>query len=130
MTIRIKVENKELLKKLEKMKNKAQKVIEEAFKESADIVVEEAKSRAPFKTGTLKKAIARDEPKITKGKVSINIGIEMKKPFGKPDSYYARFQEFGTSKMRASPYLRPALDHKKNEVVAKFIEVLKRLIKK
>jgi len=44
---------------------------------------------------------------------------------------YAPYQEFGTSKMKAQPYLRPALEQTRDEVVKMFekgiAKVLKRL---
>ena len=129
MSIKIKGE-KELRAKLKKLNIDSKKAIGKALMKSADIVVEEAKIRAPFKTGALKKAIARDEPEVTKGGFNINIGIKIGRlPFTKKDAFYARFQELGTSKMSAHPYLRPALDSKKNSVIAKFMEIIRGFLK-
>ncbi len=40
------------------------------------------------------------------------------------DAYYWRFLEFGTSKMRARPFLRPAFDNNKGAINSTFIETL------
>lgn len=40
------------------------------------------------------------------------------------DAYYGRFQELGTQYHPAQPFLRPALDHTKDEVVAEVRERL------
>lgn len=42
------------------------------------------------------------------------------------DAYYWRFVEFGTSKMPARPFLRPAFDAKKEEAVRVFASILKK----
>lgn len=42
------------------------------------------------------------------------------------DAYYWRFIEFGTAKMPARPFLRPAFDSKKEEAVRVFAAILKR----
>ena len=41
------------------------------------------------------------------------------------DAYYWFFKEFGTSKMPATPFLRPAFEMKKEAAVKRFAEVLK-----
>ncbi len=118
MTIRVTVKSKEVLEKLKEIGNKAEKVIEKALEESAEIIREEASNKAPRRTGRLKKGITVSKVKDS----SIDIGPAKK-------DFYGRFLEFGTVKMSARPFLRPALDTKKKEVKAKFIEEVKRLIK-
>lgn len=92
------------------------RLLREGLIESANLVKDKAKQKAPFRTGRLREAIDTGDLELSKGKVKIDIGINTSvKPFSR-DGYYARFQEMGTSKMRAHPYLRPALDESKDEV--------------
>lgn len=40
------------------------------------------------------------------------------------DAYYWRFLEFGTSKMKARPFMRPAFDNNKSAINSTFVEEL------
>jgi len=62
----------------------------------ADVVVEEAQRRAPVLTGFLKKTIG----KIKRGGRWIAFAL----------AHYASYVEFGTRKMAAQPFMRPALE--------------------
>ena len=46
------------------------------------------------------------------------------------DTYYWRFLEFGTAKMRAKPFMRPAIDTKQKEAIDKFVEAYKKQLDK
>ena len=79
----------------------------------ADIVVEasqpiadEARRIVPVDTGALKASITTE---LKEADFSRAIAVT------KPDTLYAGFVEFGTSRMRAQPYMRPAFDTKKEE---------------
>jgi len=48
----------------------------------------------------------------------------------KTDAYYAGFIEFGTSKMAAQPFMRPAYDQTKNQVVSQIEKGIERELKK
>lgn len=113
----IKIEGMEsIIAELKKKDADIVKLLTEGITESGNFVRDRAKQKAPFKKGKLKSAIATGDPKLEKNKAVIDVGIDTSiKPFSK-DGYYARFQELGTSKMSARPYLRPALDESKNEV--------------
>jgi HK97 gp10 family phage protein len=63
---------------------------------------------------------ARVNVMIKKGKVkgkTVKYGVE--KPYG-DDAFYGRFLEFGTSKMAAKPFLRPAADSMAREAAKRF----------
>ena len=63
---------------------------------------------------------ARVDVKIRKGKVRdrmVKAGVI--KPHG-DDAFYGRFLEFGTSKMPAYPFLKPAADAKAGEAIKRF----------
>lgn len=46
------------------------------------------------------------------------------------DTFYWRFLEFGTAKMAAKPFMRPAMDAKQQEAVDKFVEAYKKQLDK
>jgi HK97 gp10 family phage protein len=60
-----------------------------------------AAAMAPVQTGTLKSSIQYDLSETHGGDLMVIIGSNLR---------YAGFVEYGTSKMAAQPYLRPALD--------------------
>lgn len=72
--------------------------IRNALREIGKAAVGHATDRVPVRTGNLKSSIAYDSDDE-----QVIIGS---------DVYYASYVELGTSKMRAQPYLRPAIqDH-------------------
>lgn len=79
------------------------------------------KSRILQTPGKLKKSIKRKRIKLEK---SVGVGIYSNpiKHGGamKYSVFYWRFLEYGTPKMRAFPFIRPAFDHKKDESLELF----------
>lgn len=72
---------------------------------ATQLVQRTAKQMSPVDTGYLKRSIQRD----TKGKGSDAVGRVS------TTTEYAIYQEFGTSKMTAQPFMFPALDaHRKD----------------
>ena len=59
-----------------------------------------AKSLCPVDTGRLRSSIQTTSPRSTGTGLSVRIGSNVN---------YARYVELGTRRMRARPYLRPAL---------------------
>lgn len=75
----------------------------EQFLETAVLLVQgDAINRCPVDTGTLRASIAT-EVKDKTATVGTNV-------------HYAAYVEYGTVKMKAQPYLRPALDENKDEL--------------
>ena len=72
-----------------------------------------AQANAPVRTGAMKAKIAVETEIVARGEV-IEGRVGVKKD---DDVIYARFVEFGTRKMAARPFLRPAVfDHAKEIV--------------
>ena len=67
----------------------------------------DAKKKAPVDTGNLRGSIASRVIRNTDGEVTGVVGSNVK---------YAPFQEFGTSKMEAQPYLRPAVEENREKI--------------
>ncbi len=71
----------------------------------------EAKSAAPVKTGTLKKAIKPRRHKPRKKNVFISsVRGNAAKKQGKIDAFYWKFIEFGTRRTAPRPFIKPIKD--------------------
>ncbi len=82
--------------------------VQKAMKEAVLIIEAEAKRLCPVDTGRLRTSITNIVREIANAVIEGRIGTNIS---------YARFQELGTSKITANPYLRPALKNKFSEVV-------------
>jgi HK97 gp10 family phage protein len=120
------------------------KLLENACLAGALLISNSAKNKAPYKTGTLRRSIhvgnhtKESAPdftpnekegtysdiggkKVTSHSATLLVGTNLE---------YAKYQEYGTSKMAAQPFLRPALDEEKENVKNEIAVALKVLIKK
>ena len=109
-----------LTAKLDNITKAAEKATRPAAQAGAQVFYEEVKQRVPvsakahstkgkkqtFTPGTLRKAIyqAFADKESGDGKASYRIS------WNKSHAFYGRFVEFGTSRMAAKPFLRPAYD--------------------
>ena len=99
------------------------------------------KSKPYRRAGTLKKAIKSSTKVLKNGKNGTVIrvkGLTAKQrgafkaknassgAYNPKDPYYWRFVEFGTSKMPAKPFLRPAFEQTKEKAATEIITTLKR----
>lgn len=110
----------------------ARRVLKSAVMAGAKVIQDEAIANAPIGTrektdwkgrkvgpGILKRSIKRFEIKESDHSVTIGIGIKKGSR-----AFYGRFLEFGTSKLAARPWLRPAFDTKAPEALAKMGKAL------
>jgi HK97 gp10 family phage protein len=79
---------------------------------ACQFVAEQARSKAPTRHGRLRKEIGFEVNvtayrNVIEGRVGVKRG----------DAFYARFVEWGTRKMRAQPFLRPAVFNNAREIV-------------
>lgn len=72
-------------------------------------VTQQARARAPERTGELKEAITY-EITATGEMVEVVVGVEK-------DAFWGYFQEVGTSRMAARPFLRPAVFNNGDEIL-------------
>lgn len=104
---RIKMEGlKELQAKLAELAD-ATNIKNDALTESGEHLRARIQENVPVKTGDLKASIAIGE--IVEDKVQIG-------PSQQGPSYRAHFIEFGTSKMRAQPFIRPTFEREKKAI--------------
>jgi HK97 gp10 family phage protein len=102
-----------------KAKQAVRTYIRRAAKDAADIWVKAIEENAPRDTGFLAEHIAV----ITRFRDS-NTRLEMQVGPVK-EAFYALFQEFGTKFQEAQPFMRPAYEEHKEEVLAAFAEAMK-----
>lgn len=92
----------------------ARKVGAKAAMEGAEVIVERAKVLAPVLTGALEDSItAVKAPSNAERSLNVSIG------FKPPVSRRAHFTEYGTVHSAAQPFMRPALDEKADEAIAR-----------
>ena len=130
---------KELQQALSQLPLEIQKnPLRSAVSAGAKVILDEAIRRAPQgETGNLRKALYRyrSRSQSGRGQETFLVGVRKgkknyvdsaknrrlnrvgKKYTVEGEAYYWRFIEFGTSKMPARPFLRPAFESKKNQAV-------------
>lgn len=97
--------------------NKLQwQVLKESTHAMARVVADEAIQRAPVRTGKLSRNIVSVRQRPTKDR-------ELFKVAARRRVYYWKFQEFGSARNPAHPFLRPALAAKAPEATAVFKRV-------
>lgn len=112
----------------------AKNALRRAVSSGAAEIRNEAKSRAPVATGEMRRDIQIKRERDTKGEMSAKYSVFVRsgrksRMSGKArdvqkDSFYWRFVEFGTSKMPARPFIRPAFEAKKDAAVGVIGETL------
>lgn len=125
----------ELSKKLKEMPVKLSKNgLRAAVNAGAEVIRKDAVSRVPVDTGRLKKSIYKKQIREKSNNVqqTFFVGARNGKKYRatNKDAYYWRFLEFGTSKLPAKPFLRPAFDTKKTQAVEAIAKKLKERIDK
>lgn len=104
-----------------------QERLREAVKAGAEIVAEDAKARAPVRTGRLRDSIKTRVPKkglMAKVEADYPASGKVRKTSTKKQKagsreYYAFAVEYGTRKMPAQPFMAPALAAKASQVMQK-----------
>ncbi len=89
-----------------------------ALREGAEILRQEISRRAPRKTGKLAENIVKSGVKTKDGVKHIEVGPSK-------EVFYGLYQEFGTTKMTARPFIAPALSEKRSEIFGTMAGVLR-----
>lgn len=95
-----------LFKRLDKIENGILDKVEQALKEELVPVRAEVMSLTPVDTGALRRSIQFQTEKTSK-RITASFGTYLE---------YGKYVEFGTSKMVAQPFLRPAFHMYKDQV--------------
>ena len=123
---------RELSRKLRQLPVKvANKHLNRATSQASTIVVKAAKQKVPVLTGTILRSIKKRKQR-TRNKfiATTGVGVVSDKSgrSSGTDAFYWTFVEFGTSKMAARPFIRPALEENTAQATAKIKDVLARAI--
>jgi len=94
--------------------------VKQTLMPSAEAIRDDAKQNAPVKTGNLQSAVFATEGDPSKPDVIV--GVSLKR------APYAGLVEFGTSRMEAQPYFRPAVEANRHEIPSQVAPPLGRLI--
>jgi|SRR4051812_48089350 HK97 gp10 family phage protein len=105
------------------------KYLRAAAKEASSTFVEHAQRLAPV----LKKPVRGRTPGALKRSIIAKVSITKRKglvvKIGPAKAvFYARHVEFGTNKMKAQPYMRPAWDGEKSRALTAFADSLRQSI--
>jgi HK97 gp10 family phage protein len=107
----------ELLRELKRLSDAGQgRVARNMAMAGARVVAKHARALAPRDTGKMASMI-----KARRGRNQVAKGQAL--AFANSRSRLSHLHEFGTSKMRARPFLRPALDANGAEIRAKMVEI-------
>lgn len=93
------------------------KELERITNEAGTVILQEVSRHAPVKSGALKASINSFSTSKNKSANSV-VQVENSKKGG--IKWYAVLLEYGTSKMRAHPFMRPAFDVSKGRAVEQF----------
>lgn len=117
----------------------AKNALRSAVNAGASVIKAEARAKAPVDSGKLKKALYQKQIREQSGPyrqvffVGVRSGPKRKKDGTKDyslDAWYWRFIEFGTVKMAAKPFLRPAFEARKEQAVQAIADKLDERIQK
>ena len=114
---------RELEDKLSNLDEKLKRALEEALEEIAEKIRDDAKSFAPVDTGALRKSIRVEKKGELQFSVVAGDGGVINPRTGR-EVDYAGFVEFGTSRMSPQPYMQPALEKNRDEI----LKIVKRKI--
>ena len=116
----------EILNRLQQIGANVSRLENQALRNAAEPVLEDAKANAPVRTGKLKEGLKISSIKTKEGMKYILVGVD------KSDNskiFYGKFVEFGTTKMSARPFLGPAYEKNKREIVETIKDKLKEGLK-
>lgn len=113
MSISANIDGKSLLKALSAFPKNIQKnVMIGATRAAANVVRDRARELVPKRTKNLSKSIVSIQQKAESGQIKFSVTPSRG---GKHDGWYAHFIEFGTVKMSAKPFMRPAMEQAQDE---------------
>lgn len=108
----------QLLRQLEQVGNKVEGEVEKkALKEGAEHLRNKIEENTPRRTGRLASEIVIGE--IKDGNIEVGVNQQGK-------AFYGHFQEFGTSRQKAQPFMAPTLENESQTTQNKMANVIKR----
>lgn len=107
--MRVRIEGEaEIVRRFKALGNQAVYHLVTAGRAGGNVIATEARRLARKRSGNLERSIIVVDPTINGTQVECKIGT-------KKDGWYGRLLEKGTNKMPAYPFMRPAMDNKKED---------------
>ena len=101
-----------LQKRLDEIGRKGSILENKALLAGAEVINKEMVRNAPERTGHAKKYLKISKVTKEKGIKVVKVGISKG---DNSEAFYLKFHEYGTSKMPARPFMRPAFEKKRKE---------------
>lgn len=97
-------------------------VVRNAWVYAADPLLQDIRYHTPIDTGDLVRSIAiTDHPEVgDRSELRMQVGVV--------GEFYGHFQEFGTSRQPARPFVRPAWDRNKRELINRFADAIRKAV--
>lgn len=111
-----------LQKRLDEMQRKGSILENKALLAGAEVINKEIVKNAPERTGNAKKYLKVSKVSKEKGTKVVKVGISKG---DNSEAFYLKFHEYGTSKMAATPFMRPAFEKKRKEALETTHRVIK-----
>ena len=111
-----------LQKRLDEMGRKGSTLENKALLAGAEVINKEVVNNAPERTGHAKKYLKVSKVSKEKGIKVVKVGISKG---DNSEAFYLKFHEYGTSKMAARPFMRPAFERKRKEALEATHKVIK-----
>lgn len=96
-------------------------LLRQAAEKGAEVLAEEARRIAPRDTGRLAEGLHAKVGRVQAGRVQVNVSYDKRQ-------WYGKLVEEGTVHQATKPFLRPALDAKKDEAKQVVGDELKRAL--
>ncbi|MEV4672167.1 HK97-gp10 family putative phage morphogenesis protein [Actinomadura sp. NPDC049382] len=120
MTERVTIEGlDELHRRLEEVGEQIREAAGKAIKDSAEAVRDDAREQVRVDTGRMKRGL---KAFVKKADLSAEVG------WRDPDLYYAKFHEFGTTRIPANPALTAAAEAERSRLPDRITEDVRRAI--
>ena len=103
------------------------KVIRDALRQAVKLLETETKSRAPVRTGTLRRAI-HTRVKMSKQQAEAYLSIS-EGHTERHDAFYWRYVEHGTRRAPAQPFIRPAFDRRRKDIIRLYENAILKVIR-
>lgn len=109
-----------------------------ALAEGGEIIASEARLLVPVDSGNLRDSITVSDERLGGafkmdsglGSRSVQVFIGPRTRGGRPDGFYGHMVEFGTVKMAAQPFMRPAFDSTEGQVRSRIASELQMQVSK
>lgn len=95
----------------------ARRALRKGMRQGANVVRDEVRDKAPIDTGLLKRSIRTRERKDENGWMQVAVEVRRR-------AFYGKFFEYGTSKMAAKPFIRPAASNNTDAAVGRMRDAL------